>query len=84
MLPKNESNDSHNSIHTVIEETNVKSDAPSEDFLQNSITTGTSPLIHWFYEFSLFTLSISNHDQNLDSRDIAYVFNTACLVFRQK
>ena len=84
MLPKNESNDGQNSIHTVIEETNSKSDAPREDFVQNSIKTGTSPLIHLFYEFSFFTLPISNHDQNLDTRDITYIFNTTCLVFREE
>ena len=60
MFPKNESNDGQNLIHTVIEETNSKSDAPRGNFVQNSIKTGTSPFIHLFMSshFSLFLFPI--------------------------
>ena len=81
MLPIDESNNSQRLTLTDTDVSKVKGDATKDDMLNNSITTGImSALIHLFYEILIFTLSISNHDLNLDRRDISCISNPTCLV----
>lgn len=80
MPPKRKSNKSQRSTHIDLEESKAQRDSQSDAQLNDSIKTGTRPLFHLSYKILIFSLSNSNHDLNLDSRDIPSISKATCLV----